>query len=50
MLDFINQIIYNNKELKGEDDGDESLNNSPPINALKCSLDLLTTKSKETTF
>lgn len=29
MLDFINQIIYNNKELKGEDDGDESLNNSP---------------------
>ena len=49
MLDFINQIIYNNKELKGEDDGDESLNNSP-INALKCSLDLLTNKSKETTF
>lgn len=30
MLDFISQIIYNNKELKGEDDGDESLNNSPP--------------------
>ena len=25
----MNQIIYNNKELKGEDDGDESLNNSP---------------------
>lgn len=43
MLDFINQIIYNNKGLKGEDDGDESLNNSPP-DALKCSLDLLTTK------
>lgn len=45
MLDFINKIIYNNKELKGEDDGDESLNNSPP-NALKCSLapHLLTTK------
>lgn len=27
MLDFINQIIYNYKELKGEDDGNESLNN-----------------------
>ena len=52
MLDFINQIIYNNNELKGEDDGDEYLNNSPP-NTLKCSLDLLTnktTKSKETAF
>ena len=30
VLDFINQIIYNNEELKGEDDGDESINNSPP--------------------
>lgn len=38
--------IYNNKELKGEDDGDESLNNSPP-DALKCSLDLLTTKNQK---